>query len=64
MHEVQSSLSKIRTARVFFYVTDGHMVLHLALLPPELVRAAVAETVPAGRGLVRLSDPPLVWTSA
>ena len=40
------------------------MVLNLAFLPPNIVRAAVEGTLPAGHGVVSLSDPPLVWTAA
>ena len=40
------------------------MVLNLAFLSPDVVKAAVDGTLPAGCGLVSLSDAPLVWTPA
>ena len=40
------------------------MVLNLAFLPPSIVRAAVEGRLPAGHGIVSLSDPPLIWTVA
>ena len=38
------------------------MMLNLGFLPPAVVKAAVEGMLPAGRGIVSLSEPPLVWT--
>ena len=36
-------------------------VLNLAFLPPEIVKAAIEGTLPAGRGLVSLTEAPIIW---
>ena len=40
------------------------MVLNLAFLSPTLVRAAVEGTLPAGTGIVNLSEAPASWAAA
>ena len=37
------------------------IVLNLAFLPPDTVRAAIAGTLPAGMGVVSLSERPMLW---